>query len=398
MATPNQKADARPISFVLHDMATGEPPVEVKLVIRPEDLTRTDTSRLSTTQTLGGAWADNFGPGIPTVQISGHTGWGSADRPDGLAEFQKLHSTIFKGWHQRREDALRAGLDPDLVKLIFADYLDDFTWVVAPQTFVLKRNKSRPLLSQYQINLTYLSTDVAVSMITLDGIKRAEAAAAVSGDADVELSLSELEMDGLESMLASVERIDDFIKSGIANVLGPVQAAFNQVVSLTANVLKAVYGAIKTGMGIVSALTNGLIGLATSLTRAAANITNIVQGILSIPDRIKAQFQRVALAFENAFCVLKNIFRRRKFLPNYNDLYGASLCSSTAGGRPLSRYESENYFPVLYPVNTSAVSVSGPASSALNRLSQADPVLAPPTKAMLAADMSAVGSGVAVAA
>lgn len=385
MATPNQKAEVRPISFVFHNMAFGFKPVHVPLVIRPEDLTRTDTSRLTTTQTLGGAWADNFGPGIPTVQISGHTGWGAGGRKNGLEEFQFLYDEVFKQWHAHRAAVLKMGMDPDLVKLIFADELDGFTWVVAPQNFVLKRNKSRPLLSQYQINLTYLSDDVAETMKALKEAQSAEV-------------LSELEIDGLESMVRSIEKIANFIKTGISNILGPIKAAFDKVVSLTAKVLNAVNRVIKAGMGIVKALTNGLIGIATSLTRAAANITNIVQGIMSMPARIKAEFQKVGAAFENAFCVLKNIFRRRKFLPNYDDLYGASLCSSTAGGRPLSKYDTENVFPALYPVNTSAVSVSSQGSAALNRLATADPVLAPPTQAMLNADMSAVGSGVVVTA
>ena len=388
MTTPMQKADQRPISFVLHNMAFGEPPVEVKLVIRPEDLTRTDTSRLTTTQTLGGAWADNFGPGIPVVQLGGTTGWGAAGRPDGLEEFQRLHSTIFVEWHKQRAEVLKAGLDPDLVKLIFLDKLDQFEWVVAPQNFVLKRNKQRPLLSQYQINLTWLSYDVAESMDALDSLLNAD-------------SLSDLELDGLDSMMASVKKIEMFAKdlSGkIGEVLGPIKDAFNRIVTLTAKVLNVVNRVIAAGMGVVSTITNGLLGLATSLTRAAANITGIVQGIISVPNRIKAQFQRVFLAFENAFCVLRNIFRRRKFLPNYDSLYGASLCSSTAGGRPISRYDTENPWPVLYPVKTSAVSVSGSASNALSRLSTADPVLAPPTVAMLGADMQSVNNGVTVTA
>jgi hypothetical protein len=388
MTTPMQKADQRPISFVLHNMAFGEPPVEVKLVIRPEDLTRTDTSRLNTMQTLGGAWGDNFGPGIPLVQLAGTTGWGSGGRPDGLAEFEYLHKTIFVEWHKKRAEVLDAGLDPDLVKLIFLDKLDNFEWVVGPQNFVLKRNKQRPLLSQYQINLTWLSYDVAESLDALDSLLSAD-------------SLSELELDGLDSMMASVKKIEQFasdIQKKIGDVLGPIKDAFNRVVTLTAKVLNAVNRVIKAGMGVVSAITNGLLGLATSLTRAAANITGIVQGIISVPMRIKAQFQRVFLAFENAFCVLRNIFRRRQFLPNYDALYGASLCSSTAGGRPISRFDTENPWPVLYPVKTSAVSVSSSASSALSRLATADPVLQPPTSAMLGADMQSVNNGITVTA
>lgn len=383
MATPNQKAEERPISFVLHNMVSGDT-TEVKLVIRPEDLTRTDTSRLTTTQTLGGAWADNFGPGIPTVQIAGHTGWGAGDRPDGLAEFQNLYEKVFQAWHRERAAVLKQGFDPALVKLVFADKLDDFTWVVAPQNFVLKRNKSRPLLSQYQINLTYLDDKVSDVLSALAGGSPLSA-------------LDELEKDGLESLLSSVEKIGDFIKAGVTSVLGPIKAVFDKVVALTAKVLQSVTRVINTVKGVIGAVTNGLLHIATSITRAAANMTNMVMSIMSLPQQIKAQFQRVASAFNNAFCVLRNIFRRRAFLSNYDDLYGASNCSSTAGGRPISKYATSNPFPVYFPIKSSGVSVSNAAHASLTKLNNADPIFKPMNSAQLGSELSAVASGVAVA-
>src|SRR3546814_6347174 len=158
----SQKADVRPISFMLDDLAFGTPPTSVDLAIRPEDLTRGDPSRMDVQQTLGGAWADNFGPGIPTINISGHTGWrrlvGSIG--DGEARFQNLKSTVFDQWHLKRRDAVQAGRDPDLVQLVFSDALDGFTVVVAPMNFTLRRSKSRPLLYQYPIPLTVLDQNV----------------------------------------------------------------------------------------------------------------------------------------------------------------------------------------------------------------------------------------------
>jgi len=389
MVAPSQKAEDRPISFVLHNMADGSPPVEVRLVIRPEDLTRTDTSRLTTTQTLGGAWADNFGPGIPTVQIAGHTGWGAGGRPSGLDEFQRLYTTVFQEWHRQRADALSNGMNPDLVRMIFADKLDDFTWVVAPQNFVLKRNKARPLLAQYQITLTWLSDDVAETVDALSAIVQD-----VSG---IE-SLSSLEKEGLQSLVHSINKINDQISKGITSFLGPIQAPFDSLVLLTANALTSVQSVVSSSMGVVKAMTNGLLGIATSLTRASANATRMVSSIVSLPQRVQAEFMRLGLAFENAFCVLRNIFRRRRFLPNYDELFGASLCSSTAGGKPISRFDTENPFPVLYPIDTQAVSVSNSASAALSRLAGADVVLSTPQAGSLGADLNAIVSGVQVKA
>lgn len=383
MATPQQKADERPISFVFHNTATGSPPVEVRLVIRPEDLTRTDRSRLSVTQTLGGAWADSFGAGVPQVVIAGHTGWGQGGRPDGLAEFQRLHDTVFKRWHAGRADALKAGMDPDKVKLIFSDSLDGFTWVVAPQAFVLRRNKARPLLSQYQITLNWLSDDVSATSSALGA-----------------LSASALEELGLSSLELSIRQIESFaadLRSAVGAVLGPVRAAFASFVDLTATALSTVQRVIAAGMGVVSEATGGLLSIAGNLARAGANITRTFQSIINIPNQIRAQFSRVASAFNNAFCVLKNAFRSRRFIGNYDDLFGASTCSSTAGGRPISRYATENPFPALFPVDEQPFGVSSQAAGALAALTQLDPVLYPSSAADMASSMGIVTQGVVFA-
>jgi len=378
MTTPQQKSSDRPISFILHNMAKGTEPVEMRLVIRPEDLTRTDQSRLTTTQTLGGAWGDNFGRGIPTVQLSGTTGWGSGGLPDGLVIFQALYEQIFMQWHAQREEALKIALDPDKVKLIFADYLDNFIYVVAPQNFVLRRNKSRPLLSQYQINLTWLSDDVAETM-------KAVAASSSSG------AMSDIEKSALDSILSSIDDISSFISSNISSVLGTIKGVFDGLVAIAAKALNAVQRVLKAGMGIVNAVTSGLLGIASSLMRAAANVTSMIRSVMSFPQVVMAQFQRLTAAFENAFCVLTNVFTPRKFLPNYSGLYGSSNCSSTAGGSPISIYNTENPFPTLFPVKASAYSMSTPASASLGRLTTIDPVLNPMPITRLSGDMKAVG-------
>jgi hypothetical protein len=393
MAPQSQKADKRPISFVLHDTSKGAAPVEVGLVIRPEDLTRTDTSRLNTVQTLGGAWIDNFGPGIPVVQLAGHTGWGAGDRPDGLAEFQKLHDAVFKQWHALRAEAVKSGLDPDKVKLIFADGLDDFTWVVAPQNFILKRNRSRPLLAQYQINLSWVSDDVAETIEALNAAKANALFDSLFGGGG--------KANALSSLAASVEKIKSFasdLKGKIGAFLGPIQTSVNKVVGLTATVLSTVQDVLGSVKSVSAELTNGLVGIATSLSRAAANTINTIHAITSLPMQIKAQFQRAGAAFENVFCLLSNGLRSRKTLQTYDDLYGASLCSSTAGGRPISAYDTENPFPVLLPVNNPLVSVSSTAKMGLTRLLTTDPVLAPLSSNDLGAALSAVGDGIKVAA
>jgi hypothetical protein len=329
-----QKSDVRPISFVLHNQAKGDAPVKVDLVIRPEDLTRTEPSRITTHQTLGSAWADNFGPGVPTVTISGTTGWGAGGRPDGVQQFMLLHATVFQRWHAERAAAVNNGLDPDKVKLIFDDSLDVFTWVVTPQSFVLRRNKSRPLLSQYQIALSYLSDDVAE---TLDALSKLS----VLGDN------KDNALTSLEASIRTIEKFAKDISGAIGAVLGPVQSAFAEFTKLTATVLSTTQRLIKAGMSVVDSALVPLMNIAGNLSRAGANITRTYQSIVSIPDQINARFSRVAAAFNNAACLFENAFRKRKFISNYDDLYGASTCSSTAGGKQVSAYTTENPFPTL---------------------------------------------------
>lgn len=380
MAPPSQKADQRPISFVFHNQAIGSEPVEVKLVIRPEELVRNEPSRLMTHQTLGGAWADSFGAGVPTVSLNGHTGWGAGNRPSGLDEFQNLHGTIFKRWHEERAYAVDSGLDPDKVKLIFHDKLDDFTWVVAPQSFVLRRSKTRPLLAQYQISLTWLSDDVAESIFALS---------ALGWDDDV---LTSLGLDSLENSLRMIDEFASELAANISNFLGAINDQVAGFVNLTARALKAVQSVIASGMKIVDATTNGLIAIATNLTRAAANICRTITAIVTLPQRIQARFSMVAAAFTNAHCVMTNAFRKRTFLPDYSGLYGASTCSSTAGGSPISRYANSNPFPILFPTTTSQFSVSQSAAQSLDKLVKTDVVLNPMSSGALNSCLVSVNS------
>lgn len=144
MAPPSQKADVRPISV-------RGPGGECTLNIRPEDLSWTEPVRANVVQTLGSAWVDAFGPGIAQIVIAGHTGWtGGKSGPDWEAQFQRLYDVSFKSWN----DQVEATKDPESVELLFVDTLDSRVARVVPKSFVLRRNKARPLLVQF--NITFL--------------------------------------------------------------------------------------------------------------------------------------------------------------------------------------------------------------------------------------------------
>ena len=90
-----------------NDLGFG--PDHVVLSLRPEDLTRSEPSRLTATQTLGGAWLDSFGPGIGEITLAGHTGWRGGFLSSGEDAFYKLRNTVFANWHKQRKQAVDDG-------------------------------------------------------------------------------------------------------------------------------------------------------------------------------------------------------------------------------------------------------------------------------------------------
>lgn len=379
MSTPNLKADRRPISFIFHNLANQEPPIMFPLVVRPEELTRSDASRTSIHQTLGGAFVDSFGAGLPTIQISGITGWGAGNNLNGLEQFQALFDLVFARWHEDRKEAVASGLDPDKVKLIFVDELDEFAGVVVPSQFTLKRSKTRPLLSQYMINMTLISTDISESQSLFDIPVNAISNGIIS----------------INNALSKIHSFIAWLKTSAANVLGPIKNIVAQFTGLTANVLGVVLDVTTGAKSVVSSVTDPLMNIAGNLSRAAANVMSTVRTIVSLPQQVDAMIGRVGSAYENAACIISNVFNIPQFLPNYDDLYGASSCSSTAGGRPISRYDTENPFPVLLPIPGTREQYSSAAVQSINTLARSDTVLAPMNATTLSNHMSTIVSVVA---
>jgi hypothetical protein len=373
MPPTSQKPNVRPIAFVFHNQVDNEVPRLFPLSIRPDDLTRTDTSRLNVAQTMGGAWADSWGAGLPSAQISGTTGWGQGIMPDGMNQFKGLYDTVFTRWHKERAAQLAKGGDPDGIKLLFVDVLDDFTWVIAPQQFVLKRSRSRPLLYQYQISFIQASDDWASTLKALAESK------AVKDDK------------ALSSLAAALEKIKGFIddlKSGwLGKVLDTIQNGVTALkgyiadfCQLTYDVLNIVKGTIAMGINLLGDIPGALMEMGGNLSRAAANILYTVRSVIDLPLIAQAKLARAASSFENAWCILTNVLSARRFLPNYDTLYGSANCSSTAGGSPISRYDTENPFPALtkLPDQTGqAPWWTGTGKNSLTQLAGEDTVLQP---------------------
>ncbi len=369
-APTDQRAGIRPISFVLQD-AASELTRFVTLNIRPEDLTRTDPARVAVHQTLGRnatGWVDNFGEGLPTINISGNTGWRNAQGTgmDGAEAFDALNQLITREYHEAKQTAIDTGMDPAAVRLIFVDVLDDFAFPVVPTTFVLRRSKSRPLLFQYTIALQALSKDVeTIEVLTPDFGNPANGVIA--------LNMTIAELEGYEE---HVKGWLDVALEGVDGVIGGVSDSIAGFVTTTNGVLGTVLEVMRDTRNLSTGIGNRLIGIASGLASVGLNIFRVVNSISGIGDDIKSKIGQVAAAYNEALCILSNSLRPRKVYEQYTGLYGASNCSSTTGGKPASPYANLNVFSLMAP-EKNLINLSGAALSGINTLGQMDPVLAP---------------------
>lgn len=385
MATPtSQKAGVRPISFLLQDLSNGNDLTSVPLVIRPGDLTRVQPSRASVQQTLGGAWLDNFGPGVNQLNISGHTGWRGSMAEDGMAVFKKLNNTVFTAWHEKRRLAIEAGRDPEQVQLIFADLLDDFVYVVAPMAFTLRRNKQSPLLMQYQISMLVLSEDLV-------GLKDGLRPPATLPNLDIAVPEA-LKM--LREILGKLRSWAQSIADFIDGTIGVAVQAFMQ---LTADVLAVTVETVESLKGSADLIFGALISVASDLAQAGRNIMATIASVQSLSTFAKSRMMEVGAAFSYAFCLLSNAFRSQQQYADYSDWYGASNCSALSGGRPASPLRFENPFYRLMPSTPTPVRQTPEARASMGELKNLEVLSAVPGTDM-EASIRSVTDGTALGA
>lgn len=363
----------RPISFVMDD-PTGEFTASLELVLRPEDLTRQEPSQMSVTQTFGGAWADCWGPAVGTITLAGHTGWRpQADGMDGETRFTALRDIVFANWHKARAAAVQQGSDPSKVHLTYADSLDNITALVAPQAFVLRRSRSRPLLLQYQITLAVL-TDDADEFGGDDG-------GFLGGILD-QISA------GIKTVRGYISSVQGWVNR---NIVTPVRG----FLSATSRLYGQVVGLAQQGRGLVTSIT----GLAIQTARAGANMFRAISQVAALPGFAATQLNQVANTYTNLFCLLRRGFGGGGSFADYGDMFGASNCSSTAGGRPPSPYTAAGTNPlaaVVPPSGPLPVSVTPTAAASITTLAQADVVQQPPTADQIATHVTAVADGLSV--
>lgn len=368
-APTDQRAGVRPIAFLLQKPGGFGSPVTLK--VRPEDLTRPEPSRVAVNQTLGRditGWVDNFGEGLPSVTISGHTGWRSSagSGEDGAEAFETLNQLVAHDYHKAKQQAIDSGIDPAFVKLLFIDMLDGFTWNVVPTNFVLRRSRSRPLLFQYNISLQAISTDIDNPLMILP----------FAGSIPAGLG-------ALANVISTIQGYASTIKDWVATAvaykdaaLAPIASTVHAFTVMSTQVFQAVQSTVNSVENGISSTANSLIGIASDIAKVGTNVNRSIAAIVGIPSHITAAMGRVAGAYSEAYCIFKNSLRPRQTYDDYSDLFGASNCSSTTGGRPASAYVNSNAFALMQD-QKGPVTITSTGQSSMTTLGIGDPVLAP---------------------
>lgn len=351
------------------------------LSINPEDLTISEPSRVSVQQTLGAAWVDNFGPGLRTITISGTTGWRSKNGgPDWEAEFKSLYDEAFANWHLLRETQIKAGLDPNDIKMEFVDTLDGITVYVVPQNFVLKRSKARPLLVQYNISMcveSEISKEVNDGAPPLPDLKKTD----------------ESFLGSLNSLAESIEKFSTEMSNhagSYAAALAPIQ----DYLHASNRVMKAVQSSMASGDAVFYAT----VGVAQQVAHAGRNMFATLAAVAEFPNRVISYFKGVMAIFQNLVCLFSNGFKRALTMQNYGEFYGASNCSSTTGGNPASPLAGMNGLSMInyQTMATNPINVTDAAKVANDTLRATDPALAPYSLATLSALAQTISGGITV--
>jgi hypothetical protein len=334
----------RPISFLLFD---GDTFIDGRdLIIRPEELSRTEPVRASVTQTLGGNWVDDFGAGLSTITISGHTGWRGSVAEDGADQFFQLRKLIVERRQELRNERAKTG-NPDDIQLVFADQLNRQSLYVQPTTFQLRRHKTRPLLSQYNINMTVLG-DMCLAGVATSQDFIVQAIHNPTRHEQALASLAEVQRKNMESRA-------ELAKSGLsASMVKSSQALLDKSDALLKKVQQ--YG--KQAKGVIDSTLGPLFTTSAMLFEASRNAFQIMAMAGDVAQYGKNVLQRIASNFNDALCNLKNGFRRLFTMPDWSDLFGASTCSSTGGGRPTSPWAVENPFYRVSPATPAGAVVN----------------------------------------
>jgi len=166
------------------------------------------------------------------------------------------------------------------------------------------------------------------------------------------------------------------------------------MLSLANGSFSRVRAVVAEARGFISAPASLLIATARDLALVCRNAIYAYSAVAIIATTPLFLLSQLGSALDNVFCILSNAFRRRRQYPDYSDLYGASGCSSTIGGSPLSPLRDVNPFELVIQPADPIISVAPTAALSIAALKATDPVLAPLSVAVLQSNLASIHGGV----
>jgi len=384
MAEPRSQK-ARPIKFVLKNEKRTLS--EHTLIIRPEEFSLNNPSRLTVTQTLDGAWADSFGPGIPKIILNGHTGWRGNDNIDGAAIFEELKKTIFDRWHEARAGYIFLNRDPNLIELIYSDFLNEYSAVVVPNHFHLKRHRTKPLLMSYNIDMEVMNP--------LGKPVKKKKKEPVGEAIAQPLNRFEKAQEVLSSI---IEKIDKFIEE-LKDFFSPVTDFLADVAEFANDAIAFVNEVIDDVTGVIGSVLSPILAVVSTVQSVISTGFQLMAKVGRFTNRITNTVSGLASAFNTVACTLRNGFGLESFFPDFESLFGSSTCSSTGGGRAISEFNISNPMSQIFDggrgekSKAPSVTIDNDASSSIEYF-QMDPLTNTDIETGIMGQMANVRNGV----
>lgn len=273
--------------------------------INPESFSVNYQHRVQVIKTLGDPFMDEFGIGVPTLNMRGTTGWRT--RPnvqniDGHEAFKKLRRDFINKYFDLRLDLHNSNKNPDDIMLVVINGVDDLAYQIVPTDFKLLRNKSRPLLYQYDLSFKVVAD--------LSDLSKAQVPTAAN-----EIK-SESWLDALETRVAPlVEKITAFA----APVCQAVGAFLEDAVSILV--------AAKTGVGAVASLISGVTDTIESVLDAVQDTGDFISDLFL---EAIVELNSLTSIIGEFNCYLTDA-SSDYFLPDFSGIQGISDCAATHG-------------------------------------------------------------------
>ncbi len=276
--------------------------------VNPDEFSVDRQERVTVTQTLGDPFLDEYGKGLPTLSMHGTTGWRirpKIDKKDGHESFHRLRRDFIDAFFDERQKKLDAQLDPDDVALIIVNNVDDLCYRIVPKTFKLLRNKTAPLLYQYEMSFVVVeSLNSSITRLT-------------HFDDDLP------NWPGKKNWIAALADRMNVMLDTLAKASAPVCQTVGAFLTEVAEVLES----SKAGVGDIATF---IYGISENVELALDAIRDTQCFINNLPLDAIIELNNLTGVISEFNCYLKNGLTD-SWLPDFSGIEGLSDCASTHG-------------------------------------------------------------------